>query len=263
MLSDASEAELHVMSRAILRKISGFFDVNERVERLFSDICKDHVEFLGDTLLVEQGGEYGDVLLLESGWVTRTRHMENGARQIVNVAVPGDFVGLNALLFTVSDFELKAQTDIVAFRFDNDELRQALLTDPCLAAALFWVNTHEESILAERIVSLGRRTARTRVAHVLCEFIARLEIIGIEDVEQMLMPISQEDFSDILGISVVHTNKTLRALDRDGVITFRNSMLIVRDRARLEREAGFESGYLHFTRRNDRRNWTAVPLALE
>ena len=146
------------------------------------------------------------------------------------------------------------KNDVTAFRFRANDLGAAIARFPSLSAALFWANAHEESILAERIVSLGRRSARARTAHVLCEVIARLEIIGIEDPERLIVPISQDDFSDILGISIVHMNKTLRGLERDGVISFRNATLNVMDRARLEAEAGFESGYLHFTRRSDPRS---------
>ncbi len=253
VLSENETRELHVMSRAVLRKLGGFLDLSGGIIALFDEICRERVEFPAQSMLVQQGGDYSDVWLLDSGWVTRSRHMEDGTRQIVNMAIPGDFIALNALLFASSDFELSAKTDVVAFRFDAGELGRALAVDPRLSAALFWVNAHEESMLAERIVSLGRRSARQRVAHVLCEFVARLEIIGIEDPERVAIPISQTDFSDILGISLVHTNKTLRALERDNVITFRNAVLMVLDRARLEAEAGFEAGYLHFTRRTDRR----------
>ena len=137
------------------------------------------------------------------------------------------------------------------------------MRDAMLSAALFWVNAHEESLLAERIVSLGRRSARQRTAHVLCELISRLEIIGIDDAEKFVVPISQEEFADVLGISVVHMNKTLRALGREGVISFRNALLLVRNRARLEQIAGFESGYLQFTRRTDRNAWRPGQLILD
>ena len=78
----------------------------------------------------------------------------------------------------------------------------------------------------------------------------------ITDVDQFIIPLSQEDFSDILGISLVHMNKTLRALERDQILSFRKGVLRVLDRARLEMEAGFDDGYIQFTRRNDRNTWT-------
>ena len=240
------------MTRAILRKLDGFFDVDDQMAKIISSVCDDMVDLPAGTVLTEQGGEYGKIFLVDGGWVVRARHLPNGARQIVNVAVPGDFVALNALLFKYSDFELICRTNVQAFQFSPLKLAKLLEYDSTLASALFWVNAHEESMLAERIVSLGRRSARARTSHVLCEFLARLEIIGLDIAERMVIPISQDDFADILGISIVHMNKTLRAMERDGVVSFRNSMLVVMDRSRLESEAGFEDGYLHFTKREDR-----------
>lgn len=243
------------MTEILFRKISGFFDITDDVRSIFTEICTEMVEIEAGSVIIPQGGTYEDIFLLERGWVIRSRHMENGARQIVNVALPGDFIAINALLFATSDFELSCKTDVAAYRFPPDRLGPALTRESMLSAALFWVNAHEESLLAERVVSLGRRSARQRTAHVLCELLSRLEIIGVSDPEQLIIPLSQEEFADILGISVVHMNKTLRAFERDGIVSFRNALLRVLDRFALEREAGFESGYLQFTLRNDRRAW--------
>ena len=249
------EAGLIQLTDILLKKVSGFFEVTDDVRMIFAEICTDLVEFDAGTVIVPQDGQYGDVYLLDRGWVIRSRHLENGARQIVNVALPGDFVAMNALLFSTSDFELSCKTDIAAYRLPADRLGSALMRNSMLAAALFWVNAHEESLLAERIVSLGRRSARQRTAHVLCELMSRLEIIGIDDPERFMIPSSQEDFSDILGISIVHMNKTLRAFERENVISFRNALLLVQNRKKLEQAAGFDSGYLQFTRRSDHNAW--------
>lgn len=255
MLSDGNQADLAQMTRAILRKLGGYFDVTDEIGAIFDEVCTELVDFDASTVIVAQGGRYGDVFLVDSGWVMRARHLESGARQIVNLALPGDFVAMNALLFATSDFELRCKTDVRAFRFSSARLGTALARDPRLGTALIWANAYEESMLAERIVSLGRRSARARTAHVLCEIVSRLEIIGVDEVEKMIVPISQEEFADILGISVVHVNKTLRGLERDGVLSFRNAVLTIMDRRKLEFEAGFEKGYLHFTRRDDRNAW--------
>ncbi|MEM1387439.1 MAG: Crp/Fnr family transcriptional regulator [Pseudomonadota bacterium] len=243
------------MTDILLKKVAGFFDITDDIRATFAEICTDLEELDAGRVIVPQGGTYGDVFLLERGWIIRCRYLENGARQIVNVALPGDFVAMNALLFSRSDFELRCKTDVAAFRLPADRLGNALTRNAMLAAALFWVNAHEESLLAERIVSLGRRTARQRTAHVLCEFIARLEIIGITDPEHFIIPMSQEEFADVLGISVVHMNKTLRAFERENVISFRNALLLVKDRKKLEQEAGFDNGYIQFSTRNDRNAW--------
>lgn len=254
MLNTGEQKGLYSLTSAILKKLEGCYNVTEEIVEILSDICIDKVDLNAGTVIVAQDGDYGDVYLVDSGWALRARFMANGSRQIVNTVIAGDFLAFNALLFTTSDFELKCKTDVTAYRFSSTVLERALSRNANLAAALFWINGQEESMLAERIVSLGRRSARQRTAHVLCELIARMEIVGAGNDESYLIPLSQDEFADILGISIVHMNKTLSALRRDKIITFRNSLLIVHDRPQLEIEAGFDSGYLHFTRRNDSRS---------
>jgi CRP-like cAMP-binding protein len=236
------------MVEALVRKLSGFFTPRETAAADLLNLCSEAHVFAPKERIAVSGEAYRGIYLVRSGWAVRSRLLENGARQIVNVAMPGDFLGLNAIIFKDSDFDIVAKTEVTAYLIEKEVLRGVLGRDPELAAAIFWVSAHEESILAERIVSLGRRSVRVRTAHVLCEFLSRLEILDEEMASEILIPLTQEDFADILGTSLVHTNKTLRSLDRDGIIRFRQGLLRIGDRRRLERTAGFERGYLHFTR---------------
>lgn len=236
------------MVEALVRKLSGFFQLSEPTALDLVKLCSETRIFAPKERIAESGETYRGIYLVQNGWALRSRVLENGTRQIVNVAIPGDFLGLNAMIFEHSDFDIFAKTEINAYFIHKEQLRDVLGRDPELAAAIFWVTAHEESILAERIVSLGRRSVRVRTAHVLCEFISRLEIIEPDHADALLIPLTQEDFADILGTSLVHTNKTLRSLHRDGIIQFRQGLLRINDRQELERTAGFERGYLHFTR---------------
>lgn len=240
------------MSRTLLKKLGGFFAATDRVTEMLRSLCDEPSEFAPGETIVGHGQDYNAIHIVENGWALRSRTMENGARQIVNTVIPGDLIGLNALLFRSSDFDHEAQTTVTTFRIQPQRFQQMLAEEPRLSSALFWVNSHEESILAERIVSLGRRSARARAAHVLCELISRLEIIDQATLPELMIPLSQEDFSDVLGISAVHTNKVLRAFEREGVLTFRMGVLVVNDVPALNRIAGFDGDYLHFTRREDR-----------
>ena len=232
----------------LVRKLSGFFRLGHETAENLVRMCSETRVFAPKERIAGSGEPYRGIYLMRSGWALRSRVLENGTRQIVNVAMAGDFLCLNAMLFPDSDFDIVAKTSVTACLIEREVLRDVLGRDPELAAAIFWVSAHEEAMLAERIVSLGRRSVRARTAHVLCEFISRLEIIDAKHADEMLIPLTQEDFADVLGTSLVHTNKTLRSMDRDGIIQFRQGLLRILDRPQLERTAGFERGYLHFTR---------------
>ncbi len=235
------------MVEELVRKLSGIFTFSEATAQDILQLCSKQCVFAPKERIAVSGEAYRGIYLVRNGWAVRSRVLESGARQIVNVAMPGDFLCLNSMIFDNSDFDIVAKTEVTTYFIDKDVLCGILGRDPKLAAAIFWVTAHEESILAERIVSLGRRSVRVRTAHILCEFISRLEIIAKAHPNEILLPLTQEDFADILGTSLVHTNKTLRALDRDGIIQFRQGLLRISDRRQLEITAGFDQGYLHFT----------------
>ena len=90
-----------------------------------------------------------------------------------------------------------------------------------LAAAIAWTMGQEDSILAERVVSLGRRDSLEKLAHALCELEARLSAIGLMRGKTIELPLNQEDFADILGISVIHVNRTFRRLSEEKTAEYR------------------------------------------
>lgn len=229
------------------RKLHGFFQMSDDAVRKLVEHCSSPRIYTRDETIARADSAYTKLFIVADGWAVRSRTLPDGGRQIVNVAMPGDVLCLNALMFELSDFDITAQTDVTAFPIAPEDLRAVLAADADLACALFWVSAREECILAERIVSLGRRSAKVRMAHVLSELVARISIVEDLEMNDIMMPMTQEDLADILGLSVVHTNKTLRALHREGILSFRNGILRLHDRNALERLAGFEDGYLHFT----------------
>lgn len=239
------------MSQYLFRKLRGFYGLTDEIEQAIGELCKDTVEFAARQPLIEQGEPYEHIYLVEKGWVLRARHLPQGTRQLVNVAVPGDFACFNAHLFGVSDFDLVAKTPVSVFRFEPVAIVDLFALYPHLAVALTWSNAHEESMLAERVVSLGRRNARERMAHVLCELAARMRIVGMTTDNVLSIPLTQEDFADLLGMSLIHVNRTLRSLAAANLVHYKVGQVQILDFEKLARVAGFDSGYLHFTQRTD------------
>lgn len=249
--SEVSTKTIDKVSQYLFRKLRGFFSLTEQIEQAIEELCVDMVQFRPRTLVIGQGETYKNLYLVERGWVLRGRDLPDGGRQIVNVAVPGDFLCFNAALFHTSDFDLMTKTEVSAFRFDRIAIDELFARYSALALALTWVSAHEESMLAERIVSLGRRNARKRLAHVLCEFAARLRVAGLVEDGVLPIPLTQEDFADLLGMSSIHVNRTLRTLAGDGLVHYKVGQVEILDLKGLELVAGFDKGYLHYTQRSD------------
>lgn len=209
-------------------------------------LTRDRIEIPAGRVVVKEDERCPQLYLIESGWVFRSRGLESGRRQIVNYALPGDFLGVASILFKNSSFDLMARTAVSMFRIEAPVMAELFARHHGLAAALAWTAGQEESVLAERVVSLGRRDSLEKLAHALCEIAARLSAIGRMTGDTIETPLNQEDFADILGISVIHVNRTFRRLSEEGIAEYRKGQIELLNRARLAELSAFDPSYLHF-----------------
>lgn len=242
----------------LLRKLGGFYPVNDELKADLRALKREQIKLDAHQMLIRQGEKSDSLYLVESGWIFRMRHMPGGGRQIVSIALPGDFLCYESLMFACSDFDLCAKTSASVFRLATPDIRTLLKKYQGLAEALVWSTSHEEGLLAERVVSLGRRDSTERLAHLLCEIVARLELIDGPVQSGRQLPLTQEDFADMLGISVVHTVRTFKTLTESGAIAYPARKLTLMDIGKLQRIAGYDQGYLHFSQRRDVRPISAA-----
>ncbi len=240
-------ADILEMTPFLTRKLARLQAVTDGMADSIRVLCQDDVEFQRGGVVIEADADYDRVFLVREGWALRYKLLPSGDRQIINFALPGDFLCFNAAIFRRSDHFVAAKTHLRVFGVDIVAFRQMLANQPSMALTLAWANAHEEAMLAERIASLGRRSARQRMAHLFCELWRRLELLDMATADGFPLPVTQEDLGDTLGLTVVHVNRTLRRLCLDGLVAREHGRMRVIDKRRLEQVAGFEDGYLHFT----------------
>lgn len=234
----------------LFRKLAVFAPLESQEMARFQGLASSEGQVPADHHLVRAGEEYGPVIVVNSGWAVRYRMLADGSRQIANFILPGDFIGLNATVMSVADYDVVSITPMTFVRLRVDDIIGMIESHPRLCAAIFWCNAREESILFEHLTSLGRRTAYERVAHLLIELLRRLQLIELTDGDSFVMPLTQQLIADSVGLTAIHVNRMMRALEQDGLIAYSRHpvpRLHVRDVRRLEAAAGFEEGYLHFT----------------
>ncbi|MDF1793509.1 MAG: Crp/Fnr family transcriptional regulator [Thalassobaculaceae bacterium] len=247
MVTDTAGKQLNIMTEYLFRKLSGMITVTDVMTSAFTIVCTDKVKFAKGDYIVRPGDKFKAVYLIVDGWATRSKLTSNGARQIINFAIPGDILCFNAALFETAEVFVQAHTVIDAFAIPIRPFSDLLNKQPQLAVALAWTAAQEEGVVSERLLSLGRRSARQRAAHLLCEVHRRLQVVDLVRAEaQFQLPLTQEDLADSLGISMIHTNRVLRELVRGGLIAMeRNSMKLL-DLKRLREISEFSDDYLHF-----------------
>lgn len=103
--------------------------------------------------------------------------------------------------------------------------------------------------MREWVVNVGSRESERRIAHLFCELRTRLKAIGLTTGGSFVLPITQMQLGDTVGLSAVHVNRSLRSLREAGLVTFRGDLVQVSDINRLEAFAGFKPNYLHLVRK--------------
>jgi hypothetical protein len=116
---------------------------------------------------------------------------------------------------------------------------------PRIGAALWWSALQQNAINRERIVALGRRRARGRVAYLLCELVWRQRAVGLSEDHAIRLPLTQVELADTLGLTSVHVNRILQGFRRDNLIALAHHRLTLLDVERLQKIAGFNQDYLH------------------
>jgi CRP-like cAMP-binding protein len=195
--------------------------------------------------ILREGDRPGHCSLLLRGFAYRHKLVADGGRQIVSIHMRGDLIDAQNVLLNISDHNVQALTPVeLALIAREDILRLAFTHIP--VGRTLWVDSLiESSILREWVTNVGRRDARARLAHVICEVAIRQEIAGLGQKEQFELPMTQEQLADVVGMTAVHVNRTLRSLQMDGLIVRSKRSIGVMDWPRLKQAADFTSAYLH------------------
>jgi CRP-like cAMP-binding protein len=195
--------------------------------------------------LVREGDRPDRSCLILSGFAYRHKVTVEGARQIVSVHIPGDFIDLEGALLNVADHNVQALTRCEMACIPRAAMQELILSHPNVAAAM-WVDTLiDGSIFREWVMNVGRRDARSRIAHLLCEFARRLEVAGLTEDYGYDLPMTQEQLADATGLTPVHVNRVLKTLERDGLISRHKRHISIPDWEQLRRVGGFSEIYLH------------------
>jgi CRP-like cAMP-binding protein len=185
--------------------------------------------------------------LLLSGFAIRHKIAAGGARQILSVHMRGDVIDLQNSLLGVADHNVQMLTAGEVAMIPSEAIVEIASARPAVGFALWLETLVDGAIFREWIVNVGRRDARTRVAHLLCEFALRLEVAGLGKRTDYEMPMTQEQLSDAVGLTSVHVNRTLMGLGADHLISRTHRNISVVDWDALAKVGDFDPRYLHLS----------------
>ena len=200
-------------------------------------------------LLIAEGQQPENCCLLVSGVAARYKEAATGLRQIVSFHLSGDLLDIQHLLLARADHSVEAITDATIAWIPKVDLLNLAWERPSIGKALWRDCLIDSSIfnipIIEDPINAGRRDGKTRIAHMLCEFVARCQAAGLGSAEGFVLPMTQEQIADAVGLTPVHVNRCLRMLDGDGVVVRNGAQFRVIDWPRLCAVGDFDPAYLH------------------
>jgi CRP-like cAMP-binding protein len=202
------------------------------------------IERLGYIVREREKTTHSCVML--SGYAIRHKIVAGGARQIVAVHMKGDLVDLQNSFLGVADHSVQVLTESEVAFIPREAIRKLGFERPKIGMAMWHDTLVDGSIFREWIANVGRRDARTRMAHLLCEFSLRLKIAGLGEATDYELPMTQEQLADCVGLTPVHVNRTLKSLEAEKLIDRKSSRgIVIGDWKKLAEAGDFDSSYLH------------------
>jgi CRP-like cAMP-binding protein len=245
-MPENSEHPLALMARKL--SLWGPLTGEDRAQIL--DLPYQRRKLAAGQYLVWDGDRPQNTCLLRSGFAYRHKVAGNGGRQIMSIHMKGDIVDLQNSLLGVADHNVQMLTAGEVALIPVGAIRETAFANPQLGMAMWYETLVEGSIFREWVLNIGRRDARTRLAHLLCEFALRLEVAELGHPENYELPITQEQLADALALTSVHVNRMLMKLESDRLIRRTKRIVSIVDWNELIKVADFDPRYLHLDRRS-------------
>jgi CRP-like cAMP-binding protein len=235
------------MPASFARKLAHFIQLSEVEQQVLRSMPAHQRQVRAGRDIVADGDRPDELSLITEGFAFRYKMLANGRRQIMALLIPGDVCDLRSLLTGRMDHGVAALNNNQIATIPRQRIFDVIEKNPRIGLALWRDTMLDAALYRQWLINLGRRSAYARVAHLLCEVWARLEVIGRTQGEAYELPLTQTHLADAMGLSLVHINRTVQRLRRDGLITFHDHEVVVLDWQRLQTVAEFDRSYLQLS----------------
>ncbi|HEY8433249.1 MAG TPA: Crp/Fnr family transcriptional regulator [Sphingomicrobium sp.] len=228
-----------------LKKLRRRIEISSDEERAIRALVDEIRTMPADRILIRSGEELNSSILLLDGWLSRSKDLPGGERQVTELHIAGDFADLHGFTLKRLDHDVSTLSDCKVAVVPHERIKELIEKFPRLGQ-IYWFSTNMDgAIQRELSLSLGQRSAISRMAHLFCELYVRLDVVGRTTSNGYAFPLTQRELSECLGLTVVHANRTLQELRRRGLVELENRRLKIVDRAGLEGLADFDPTYLY------------------
>jgi CRP-like cAMP-binding protein len=229
----------------LIRKLEAHAELSEEDRQAILDLPFTRRMLEPATYTIREGDRPDRCSVLVSGFAYRQKLTGEGARQILALHIPGEALDFQHLFLDVADHNVQMLTRGEVADVSRIVFQELARARPAIGHAILVTILVDSSIFREWVLNVGRRDARTRLAHLLCEFSVRLEAQGLTEEYGYELPMTQEQLADVLGLTPVHVNRTIKVLEAEGLIARNKRNISFPDWARMRHVGDFNQRYLH------------------
>lgn len=229
---------------ALIRALEQRDKISDEEREVLEGLPAREVEFAAGDVIVKEGSRPAVSSIVVRGTAARSQILADGGRQIVALHVPGDFVDLHSFLLKRMAHGVIALSSVRIAQVPHDHLRVVTERHPHLTRLLWLATLIDAAIHREWIVSIGRRNGPERLAHLLCEMFVRLRAVGLAEDFTFPLPLTQAELGDVIGFSVVHANRMVQILRKEGLVRWQDARVTILDWQRLQDRCSFDPDYL-------------------
>ncbi len=224
-------------------RLERYLPLTEHETRALAALEDHQRELARGTTIVRENDASDEIYVIRRGWVMSYVILADGSRQILRLHFPGDMIGMSSTAFSETPETLVTLSEAVICPFDKSALRVVFEAHPRLAALFYIVAQAERVSLTDRLASLGRTSAKARVAALLVDILVRLRFLNAQIVDTIPLKLTQEEIGDATGLTAVHVNRMMRVLGEEGLIARRDGHIRIRDEAALAHTANYVNRY--------------------
>jgi CRP-like cAMP-binding protein len=227
-------------SEAICQRLSALVSLSETERDFLRRVGSGPMSLWAPRSFVDQpASDHPAPRYIISGWAAHARELQDGRRQFIQLLLPGD--ALCPLLQvrqpqTVLCLSMVQTVDGGALRLAAQDRHRF----PGIAAAVEVAAAHDRALMIEQVIRLGRQTAYERMANLFVELHHRCSTVGLVHGDGFAFPLTQESLGDLLGLSVVHVNRTLQMMRNQNLIQLKQSRLTLLNLPALREAAEFK-----------------------
>jgi CRP-like cAMP-binding protein len=240
MLLNAYEPSQPVTLQPALPQIDAMFEgLNAQEIKSLRGLKAERRICERDVQLVRANSERPFLVLIQSGWAFRYRLLTDGRRQILNILLPGDTIGLDSILSGVGGPAVQTSTALRYLSFDRERVTALMDTQPWFRQRALEVLLHERHLHETTIARLGQGNAEERIVSVLLELHDRLARQNLAANGSFTLGLTQQHLSDLLGLTPVHLGRVLQRLRARKLLAISGREVTLLDISELQRIAPF------------------------